>query len=171
MPPTKRAPARRAHAHALDCPHELLDRISNTNDLIRFHRHPHHFPNGVALRFQICRTIPFFLPRLSPSPLLARHRSSSGPVLSPPPPRLELAVGLDEPLEHLHDEWPHLDRLAVRLAVVARVGGQRRVKLAGDSSLERYVGVGLHRLEFHGRTVSSYGPGNTRSWVTITLKA
>src|SRR5439155_19349371 len=69
----------------------------------------------------------------------ARHRSSSGSVLSPPPPRLELAVGLDEPLEHLHDEWPHLDRLAARLAVVARVGGQRRVKLAGDSSLERCV--------------------------------
>src|SRR5262249_13846575 len=125
------------------------------------------------------REVTFYLAVPSPSSFCvsvparssARHRSSSGPVLTPAPPRLELAVRLKEPLKHLDDEGPDLDRLAARLAVVARVGGQRGMKLGGDSSLERHVGVGLHRLESHGRTVSSYGPGNTRSWVTITLKA
>src|SRR5262245_22385786 len=101
----------------------------------------------------------------------ARHRSSSGPVLGPPPPRLEVSVRVQELLEDLHDQGPQLDRLGSGLAVVLRVGRQRDVELAGDTPLEPRRRVGLDRLELHGRPVSSYGPGNTRSWVTITLKA
>ena len=84
---------------------------------------------------------------------------------------MELAIRGDEPLEHLNDKSPELDRLARRLVVVARVRGERGVKLTRHPSLQLRVGVVLDRLESHGRTVSSYGPGNTRSWVTITLKA
>src|SRR4030095_114788 len=73
----------------------------------------------------------------------ARHRSCPGPVLSPAPPGLELAIRLEEPLEHLDNEGPDFDRLAARLVVVARVGGQRRVELHGDSSPERTVGCVL----------------------------
>src|SRR5206468_11944071 len=92
-----------------------------------------------------------------------------GPVPGPAPPRLEIPIRVEELLEDLHDQRPRLDRLAGRLAVVRRVVGQRDVKLARDTSLEQRRGIGLDRLELHGRTVSSYGPGNTRSWITMTL--
>src|SRR5262249_48469152 len=113
----------------------------------------------------------FLPPSLSLTPSLARDRPRAGPALRPPPPRLELTVRLHEPLEHLHDQGPHVDRLAGGLAVIDRVGRQRGVKLARYPSLECGRRVGLDRLQLHRRTVSSYGPGNTRSWVSITWKA
>src|SRR5947209_755619 len=97
MPPTKRAPAPRDHAHPLGRAHDL-ERTRSTNDLTCFHRHPHDFPTGwhYAFRYAVpsASSSRLALPDLVASPYpvaaLAHHRPRAGPVLGPPTLRLEV---------------------------------------------------------------------------------
>src|SRR6266446_380639 len=86
-----------------------------------------------------------------------------------PPPRVELTVGVHEGAQHLDQERPQVDRLAVHLAVVPRVRGEDLVELARDAAFERHRCQGPDPLELHSCLASVYGPGKTMSCVTITV--
>src|SRR2546422_10896934 len=80
-----------------------------------------------------------------------------------PPPRLERAVLVHECLQDVGYQWPQLDRFAVHVAVVVRVGSERLIELAGYSPRELYRRKNPDSLELHSWLASLYGPGKMTS--------
>src|SRR5207253_3900638 len=109
------------------------------------------------------------IPRLHPGPLFGPRRGAACASTCLPPPRVKLTVGVHERAQHLDQERPQVDRLAVHLAVVPRVRGEDLVELAGDAAFEGHRCQGPDPLELHSWFASVYGPGKTTSWVTITV--
>src|SRR5205807_4213713 len=92
--------------------------------------------------------VPFLpIPRLHPGPVFGPRRGAACASTCLPPPRVELTVGVYERAQHLDQERPQVDRLAVHLAVVPRISSEDLVELARDAALQCHRCQGADPLE------------------------